>query len=206
MKNLKRLFVVSMLSVCVLSLNAQTSAGKILLGGSSSMAFGASTSKYKSDDGDGTAGKGIQFSLAPQVGFFVIDGLAVGLQLDLSVSSFKPDGADDRESETVVFFSPFVKYYYGTAPLKPFAEAAVGVGSYKTKEPDYFEGGTNTYTTGMFGFQFDVGVAYFLNDNVSLDAALGFQNISLKEKEDNDNNLRDITSTFGLVFGVSVVL
>lgn len=206
MKNLKRLFVVSMLSVLVLSLNAQTGAGKFLLGGSSSMAFSSSTQKFKTDDDDGTDGKLTQFSLTPQAGYFVIDGLAVGLQLELDAYSYKDDEDDYSYKSSAIMFSPFLRYYYGTAPFKPFAEVALGVGTQKIKEPDYFDGGTQTSTTGLLGFQFKVGAAYFLNDMVSLDAGIGFARATSKPKEDNDVNYRDIASGIGFEFGVTIVL
>lgn len=204
MKNLRKLFVVASLSVLVLSLNAQTDAGKILLGGSSSMTFGAYTNKYKSDDGDGTAGKGIAFSFTPQAGFFVIDGLAVGLQLDMSMYSNKPDGANDRYSSAIFMFAPFARYYYGTAPIKPFAEFAVAAGFEKEKVPTY--DGTETTTTNVLGFQFKLGGAYFLNDHVSVDAGLGYQSTSYKDKDHNENDYKDVFGTFGFEFGVTVVL
>lgn len=204
MKNTKKIFLGALLSMFVLSLGAQTGAGKILLGGSSSFSFGAYTNKYKSDLGDGTAGKGISMSFAPQAGFFVMDGLAVGLQLNLMLDSYKPDGANDRYNNTLMMAGPFVKYYYGTSQLKPFAEAAVAFGANKEKWPT--SGGTETFTTNIFGFGFGVGAAYFINDNVSFDLGLSFQNVSYKDKDSNPENEKDITSTFGLDFGISIVL
>lgn len=168
------------------------------------MVFGAYTEKYKSDDGDGTAGKGIVLSFTPQAGFFVIDGLAVGLQLDLSIDSYKPDGANDRYSSAMIMFAPFARYYYGTAPIKPFAEVAMGAGSQKEKIPTF--DGTETTTTNVLGFQFKLGGAYFLNDHVSVDAGLGYQSISYKDKDHNENDYKNVIGTFGIEFGVTVVL
>lgn len=206
MKYLKRLLVAFTLSVFVLSVNAQTVAGKFLLGGSSSMDFSSSTQKYKTDDDDGTDGKLIQFSLTPLAGYFVVDGLAVGLQLEYDIYSYKDEDDDERFTQSVFMFSPFVRYYYGTAPIKPFAEIALGVGSQKIKEPDYFGEGTQTSTSGIFGFQFKLGAAYFLNDNVSIDAGIGFARATSKPKEDNDVNYRDIASGIGFEFGITIVL
>jgi outer membrane protein len=206
MKIAKRFFLGALLSLFVLSMNAQTGAGKILLGGSSSFDFGAYTEKYKSDDGDGTDGKGISVNLAPQAGFFVMDGLAVGLSLNLGLDSYKPDGAEDRYSMTTIVAAPFVRYYYGDAPLKPFAEATVGLGAVKMKQPDFMGEGTITSTTNVFGFGVKVGAAYFVNDNVSIDLGIGYTSQSYKDKEDNDANYKDVTGTIGLQVGIIVVL
>lgn len=186
------------------TLNAQTEAGKILVGGSTSLGFDAVTYKYKSDDGDGTDGKGINFNLSPEAGYFVMDGLAVGLAFDFSVSTFKADGTEFKNSASTVVASPFVKYYYGTSNIKPFASASIGFGGITFK--DKFDETTETEKTGVFGFGLGVGAAMFMNDNVAFELGVGFNSASLKEKDDNDNNYRDITSNVGFQVGVVVVL
>jgi outer membrane protein len=207
MKNTKRILLGTFLSLFVLSLGAQTGAGSLLIGGSSSFSFSADNQKYKSDDGDGTLGKGFSISLTPQFGYFVIDGLAVGLILDVSVESFKDDGAEDSESYTTILAGPFVRYYVniGDGMIKPFAEAAIGVGSQIYKYVD-FEDDTQKEKTGVFGYQFKIGAAAFLNDNVSIDMGLGYSSTTLKDKEDNDDNEKYIFGSFGLEVGISVIL
>ncbi|HLO57691.1 MAG TPA: outer membrane beta-barrel protein [Bacteroidales bacterium] len=204
MKNLKNALIVLVLSFFVLSLNAQTEAGKILVGGSSSLSFSAMTEKYKSDDADGTWGKSTSFSLAPDAGYFVIDGLAVGLQLNMGLSSFKQDDSDYKSSSTMIVAAPFVKYYYGTGKVKPFATASIGFGSQVDKDKNGET--TTTDKTGIFGFGGGIGAAMFMNDNVALELGIGYTSMSTKAKEDNDNNRKDINAGVQFQVGITVVL
>ncbi|HEX2396044.1 MAG TPA: outer membrane beta-barrel protein [Bacteroidales bacterium] len=204
MKNVRNLLIIAVLSLFAVSLNAQTEAGKILVGGSSELSFGAITQKYKSDDGDGTAGKITQFSLAPEAGFFVIDNLAVGLSLDMSLSSSKEDGSEFRETFTTLLAAPFVKYYYDLGKIKPFAKAAVGLGSSTYKLSDGSD--SETEKTGIFGWELGVGAAMFMNDNVALEVGIGYQSISQKDKQDNDIDLRIINGGIAFAVGIAVVL
>jgi outer membrane protein len=200
MKNAKKTLLGLVLSMFVLSISAQTDAGGILIGGSSNMGFSATTDKYKSDDGDETEGKGIDFNLSPQAGYFVMDGLAVGLMVDLGISTFKQDGAEEASTFSSMTIAPFARYYYGESKIKPFAEAAVGFGSYAFK----FDGDKDK--TGVFFFQLKLGAAFFVNDNVSIDLGLSYASYSEKDKENNDINRRDITSGIGFEVGISVIL
>jgi outer membrane protein len=204
MKNLKRILFASLLILFVMSINAQTSAGKFLIGGSSAFNFSSTTEKYKSDDGDGTNGKNLDLNLVPQVGYFVMDGLAVGLELNITYSSYKVDGAADKSSGTTLVAAPFVRYYYGASKIKPYGEGAFGFGTYIDKYPD-FEG-TQTDKYGVFAWQLKGGIGVFLNDAVSFDLGLGYQSLSVKAKENNDANYRDITSGIGLEIGITIIL
>lgn len=205
MNNLKKGLIASVISLFVVSLSAQTDAGKFLIGGSSSLDFAASTEKWKTDDDDGTYGKGMAFNLTPQFGYFVIDGLAVGLELEVTMSSFKDDEDDGKSTVTGLVAAPFVRYYFGASKIKPFAEAAVGFGTYTDKyDPSDGESSTDKY--GIFAYQIKAGAGFFLNDVVSLDMGVAYRSMSVKQKEDNDNNYKDITSQIGLEIGIIVVL
>jgi len=200
MKNAKKILLGLVLSMVVLSISAQTGAGKILIGGSSNLGFSATTDKYKSDEGDGTDGKGINLNLSPQAGYFVMDGLAVGLMVDLGISTYKEDGDEETFTYSQFMLAPFARYYYGESKIKPFAEVAVGFGSYAFK----FDGDKDK--TGTFNFQFKLGAAFFVTDQVSIDLGLGYSSYSEKDKEDNDINERLITSGIGFDVGISVIL
>jgi outer membrane protein len=204
MKNFKNALIVLVLSFFVLSLNAQTEAGKILVGGSSSLSFSAMTQKYKSDDLDGTYGKGTSFSLAPEAGYFVMDGLAVGVELSFGLSSFKQDDSNYKSSSTQIVAAPFVKYYYGTGKVKPFATASIGFGSQVDKDKQ----GETTVTdkTGIFGFGGGIGAAMFMNDNVALELGLGYASMSSKAKQNNDANMKLINAGIQFEVGITVVL
>jgi outer membrane protein len=201
---MKKILIACVLCLFVISLNAQTEAGKILVGGSSSFSMSANTYKYKSDDVNGTDGKGVDLSLAPEAGFFVMDGLAVGLALDLGMSTYKQDDSDYKSTATSIVAAPFVKYYYGTGNIKPFATASVGFGAQSYKQ----DNGTISQTNkaGVFGFGAGLGAAMFMNDNVALELGIGYSSMSSKDKEDNPTNYKDITSGIDFTLGITVVL
>ncbi len=204
MKIVKRFFLGALLSIFALSLNAQTEAGKIYVGGSSDLSFGAMTVKVKSDNGTSTMGKQTSFSLAPEAGYFVMDGLAVGLGIDMSLDVQKPEDSDYKSSTTTVLFGPFAKYYYGTGNIKPFAQAGIAFGS--MAEKDSYEGESETEKAGVFGFGFGIGAAMFMNDNVAFELGIGYQSASYKAKQDNPNDAKQVIGGIGVSVGIVVVL
>jgi hypothetical protein len=46
----------------------------------------------------------------------------------------------------------------------------------------------------------------FMNDNVAFEVSFGYQSISQKDKENNEDNVRRINGGIVFGFGVSVVL
>jgi hypothetical protein len=206
MKTLKRVLTTILISLLVLSLNAQTTAGKLLLGGSSNMGFSASTDKTKDDDlGTVTNSKNLAFNLSPQVGFFVINGLAVGLVMEIDYSSTKYESSNDKEIDIMLVAGPFVRYYFGSSKIKPFVEGSGGFGLYSIKDdPDV--GNTITYKYGVMALQGKGGVAFFFNDAVSLELGLGYNYLTSKAKEDNDTNRKNSTGGIGMQIGIMVVL
>jgi outer membrane protein len=208
MKSYKRIIGTLLVSLFVISVSAQTSAGKFLIGGSSALNFSTTTYKYKSDDGSGTDSHEISVNFAPQFGYFVIDGLAVGLEIQAGFTSAKPDGgsSDDTETLTTIVGAPFARYYFGASKIKPYGQAAVGIGMASDKYFDYFEDAKVTDHYGIFAYQFKAGVGMFFNDYVSLDLGFSYQYQSSKAKEDNDANYRDIGSIIAFEAGIVIVL
>lgn len=188
------LFVLSGLLV----MNAQTTKGKFMIGGSSGLDFIAKTEKYKTDHGDGTRGKGLQISIDPQAGWFIMDNLAAGLILEVSYESYKENGAEHRSSETYFVLAPFARYYLGTAKIRPFAEASVGLGPKVNKYPvlDHVE----KDETLLFAFQLKGGAAFFMSDNFSLDMSLGYRYLS----DRYDADYRDVNSDFMIQAGFTI--
>lgn len=204
MRKINGILLGVVLSLFVVSLSAQTGAGRIYLGGSSDISFSASTIKAKSDDATRTLGKQTDFSLSPEAGYFIMDGLVVGLGFEISMSMQKPDGSDYKYSSTSMIVGPFVKYYYGAGNIKPFAQATIGFGSMIDK--DTYDGDTEKEKAGMFGYGFAVGAAMFMNDNVAFEMGIGYQSGSIKDKEDNPNDVRQVSSGIGVNIGIAIIL
>jgi hypothetical protein len=173
---------------------AQFNQGRWLAGGS--LGFSATTDKSKSDQATVTNSHSTDFSLTPDVGYFIIDNLAVGGALNLSASSTKFEGSSRKNSSAIFALAPFARYY-----LDPgiFFQAQVGFGSHTDKTTDIVNNATVTRTTkggvGLWGI--GVGYAYFLTDNVAIEPLLSYQSVSAKDK---DSDTKDITS--GIYFNV----
>src|SRR4051794_36285964 len=91
--------------------NAQFKQGTMLVGGS----FGISivTDKNKTDNVTTVNGTTTSFALSPQFGYFVIDNLAIGGNLDLELSRYKQKAGNDFNSTGSQFsFGPFIRYYF----------------------------------------------------------------------------------------------
>ncbi len=203
MKKVTKILMVVVLATFGFMSFAQTEAGKIIVAGESSLEFSATSDKWKDDDDSGDSGKGTSFDFSPQVGYFIMDNLAIGAALPISFSSYKPEGGG-KSKMSVLAIAPFARYYFGASNIKPYGQALVGFGSAKsTEEPD---GGDKVETkTSVFLWEVGAGVGIFLNDNVSLDIGAAYNSMSMKDKDDNPTNLKNITSGFGLKLGFTVV-
>lgn len=209
MKNIKTFTVALLLTLIVFTIEAQTDRGKILIGGSSSFSSMLGIYNSKDDDGKGDADYDLTISLAPQVGFFVIKGLAVGLQLN---SEFYWDIADKSYDEatymyTLDMISPFARYYFGSAKVKPYAQAAAGIGisTYKVnyKDEDIDDESSSSF---IYGIQGKGGIGIFLKENVALDVGLSILWMSSKETKDNPDNYKELTTNIGLEVGFIFIL
>lgn len=197
-------------------LSAQTKKGKFLIGGLSyieqlgngvtgSMNIGYTTFQNKSD-GDNDSSKDKQFSLnlVPRAGYFVIDNLAVGLDVYLATGITKSESFDSKTTSTFFAVGPFVRYYVPTKKVLPFAEINYSIGSRKYKSE--YDGSESSSSYGIQLYGAGLGLAIPIGEKVSFDAVAGYHAYIHKDKEDNDNNERLVAGTIGLKIGFSVYL
>lgn len=186
---MKKSFLTITILLFTLSAFAQfTSQGTFLLGGSSNLGLNFLSSKSKLGDGDFQDGpKTTSFNISPQVGYFIIDNLAIGGTLDFS--SEKETFDDLKYTSSNVLVGPFVRYYFD----KLYAEGSIGVGSAKTD----FGSGENK--SSLSAWSIGAGYALLLNDAVALEPRIGYASTSGKNKE------TDITSkNSGLFINLSL--
>lgn len=175
---------------------AQFNKGRYLVGGS--IGFSGLTSKSDNNGTTTTLGKSTSFSLAPSAGYFFMNNVAAGATLNLSTSSYKPDGNGTKVSSNGFTLTPFVRYY-----LQPgiFFQGLVGFGSSKSKATT---GATTTETKySSFDWALGVGYAYFLNDFVSIEPLLQYGSSSDKLKSTDAKN---ISSGINFRVGIQVYL
>lgn len=182
---------VGLLVISIGFLNAQTNQGNYLLDLSSS-AFGLNfmTHKSKSDSYESDASKNLTLNLSPKAGYFVIDNLAVGL--DIRFSLIASNLGEDSRTTTMITAGPFVRYYVPTSNVLPFAELGCSFGSQSTTTIIQYGGG--------------IGVAVPIKERVMVDAMLGYLGTYYKDREDNTDNLRTIMGRTGLNIGFVIFL
>lgn len=203
---------------------SQTEKGQVLLGISSRysltpaevgislpdmMSLGFSTIKFKSDDDNLDASETIKFNcfnLMPKAGYFVIDNLAVGIDLQLAMYSMKEtyDSYTYNDRGTVFSAGPFLRYYYPVNKIMPYLEAGGSFGSSISKYE--YENEEDEYKMSMNSFSAGAGISAPLGDKVALDLMLAYLSMTMKDKTDNPDNERMVIGTLGLKFGVVVFL
>lgn len=172
--------------------NAQISKGTMTIGGSIGASF--TTSKYSQAGNTVTLGKNSSFSLGPEVGWFVIDDFLVGAGIDVSTSTFKPDGdfADlfEKSTNTSYGIGPFARYYVENF----FGEASVAFGGGKIALDDEDE------KYSHINWSVGAGYAAFLNDHIAIEPRITYR--SQSQKGTGDDEVKDVNS--GVYFSVGI--
>jgi hypothetical protein len=158
-------------------------------------------------------------NLQPKVGYFVIDNLAIGLNINLAFINYT-DGENDKNKMKSMFYGagPFVRYYIDAGGVLPFAELEVAFGGGKVTDEYEGEGGgtdEESMKYSMFNFGGGIGVAIPIGGHASFDIMAGYTTTTYKAKEytnaegdtfENDDNDRNINGTFGVKFGFLVMI
>jgi hypothetical protein len=188
-----RILVILILTIFIMpSTYSQTMKGKISVGGSSGMNLSFIKYRMKSDDYESTY-KLNYLMLVPEIGVFVTDGLQVGIKSTNIIFTSRISGYETKSFDFII--SPYLKYYFGSAQVKPFLMGRIGGGDSYSKSS-----GSNSEnekeTESIFDAGGSAGVGFFLNENVSFDLSLEYSYQLSKRLEDNNNNERSITDEF----------
>lgn len=173
------------------SAEAQTAAKSFTVGGN--ISYRNVKDRYNNGNDEVTT----TFSFIPNVGFFVMDGLAIGVNAGISSTSYQdPYGGDKIKSSSLVV-GPFARYYKYTSNenLAFFAQLSALVSS--SKFGAYVE--TNEVESSSFDLALSPGFAYFFNSRWS--AELTFRGIGYTSADPNKNVDDDKIKT--LDFGIN---
>ena len=196
--------ILLMLSFCVFGFaNAQTEKGSWVISGSTTLGFNSVSTKYKVDGNTIDGPKISTFTITPSVGYFVIDKLAVGLDLGFTSMTTKLAEGPYNYKSTKSTFSilPTATYYFKSdSKFMPYLGAGLGYGSTKTKED-----GEDSYTVDGFSWKAKGGIAYLITDKVAVDLGLSFNQFSNKESE-YGYDIKTKINTFGVSAGFSIFL
>ena len=166
------LYSLLLVAVSVSAATAQTEKGR--------WTVGVSVGNFNYQNrGDGYAA--FTGNLSPSAGYFIASNLVIGTGVPLSLSTSKQgQGYPYVQKSTVtgIGLSPFVRYYFGKSPLRPYVGLSYSYvrnsSQYKTQLGDVSNNGYSSTVTPT------VGIAYFVNRNVALNAGLNY-NIQTNE-------------------------
>ncbi len=113
-------------------------------------------------------------SLSPSAGYFVANNLLIGagVPLSLTINKLSSSTGNVLNKSTGIGLSPYVRYYVGSSKLKPY----VGVSYTYSTTRQRTDMGYQTLKTGGFTSSVipTVGIAYFINRSVALNAGLNY--------------------------------
>lgn len=174
--------------------------------GMSSGLFGFGTNslggvKYTSLKVDGSEDdKSFSFDLNPKIGYFFIDNLSVGLNINTLYQREK--NGVFKYNGTLLTGGPFLRYYFPLGKVLPFAEVNSQFGIFnQVSKSSYYDDQKSTRDIVQYGG--GVGAAILLNNKVSLDLLLNYSRFTLDWEEGNS---KFVYNNLGLNLGLSIYL
>jgi len=158
----KMFFTIVALAAMATSAFAQTEAGNIYVGAASDLGFTTTKAGY-----DGAKSEA-EFGLDVNGGYFVIDNLSVNAELGFNYWS------QDKDATNTFSLGVGGRYYL---PMKVFFGAMFDFSSMGVSH----DGKSGDDRLSSMGLTLGAGYAWFLNDNVAIEPALGYR-IGLSSK------------------------
>jgi opacity protein-like surface antigen len=171
----KSFILVTAFVFATIFVQAQTSSGNMMIGGS--IAF---TSVAREG---GSVNDASSFTFAPSFGYFVSDNLAIGTSLTLASSRTGTGSAKTVESSFGV--GPFARYYKftGNERFAIFGQAGLSFASGKT-DPAF----GNVTKNNSITFSLFPGAAYFFNEHWAMELAITGFVISSADPNTSNND------------------
>ncbi|MFB6257391.1 MAG: hypothetical protein ABEH38_01755 [Flavobacteriales bacterium] len=210
------------------SVLAQPSQGTFHVGGASNLGFtvGSSTSITEtSNETNEQEGPNVtNFTLRPTAGYFLMDGLAAGLNISLNANSskgtrtefvstnngFKEKEVDYKNTSFSWTVGPYARYY---TSFNLFGSAGIGLGTRSSSsyvDGDETEESKNDEADGVVRWHVGAGYALFVggNQQVAIEPMLAYNHrrVSFKPVEDPVESRVETSGNFGLNLSISVFL
>lgn len=120
-----------------------------------------------------------EFTIAPRVGFFVSDNIAIGVELGYvsstsDVATFDPIiGETSYELKNNTFAIGGFGRYYATpaSDFSIFGQLSIAYATSKSEAADL--DGSSEFKANGFNFGLAPGISYFVSDNLALEATFG---------------------------------
>ena len=204
-----------LLIILAFSINsfAQTQKNNWVVGASSALGFNSSQYDYNNDYGKETKHKINQFDVNVRGGYFVINNLAVGLDISYrnSVSTLDSYHFDfmgnsinhkQKSKGNSISMMPFVSYYFANdSKFYPYLSGGLGFNSSKYK---YYSDANYDSSSKNDAFTWKVkgGVSYFITPSIALDLGLSYDQVKYKKEKYIQNSV----NTFGANVGLKLFL
>lgn len=157
-----------------ISISAQTEKGKWLLGGNSSVSYTSTKTTFEFDGEEAGDQDSSIFTINPEVGYFVMDNLSVGLGVGFSSTKV----GESKASTAIV--TPNATYFFEAGDnLKPFVSLGAGLASTSAGDDD------SQKSSGL-AIRGLGGLAYFVSESVSVNFLVQYLNTNQKNKSDSD--------------------
>jgi hypothetical protein len=175
-----------------------TSRGTFMIGGELGLSSSSST---VTTDGIGTTNNNAtQFNIAPSIGYFFANNLAIGVGIDYTLNT-----SEDR-LDSDLLFGPFVRYYIPFGDDKAlFFEADFGYGN--TADRVENNGVERQALTQVFAGGIGPGFTIFSNDAIGIEALAKYKFGSGNSSISTDGNTTtstSITHAFDFSVGLQV--
>ncbi len=186
---MKKIILSFFASTLLFYANAQLTKGNWLVGGSGS--FLSSKNSYSSSNFNSTSDR-IDIMVSPNIGFFFIDKLGVGLRPSFSKYKEEVNGPGGLTSNVSRFeFGPFLKYYFLKIDksFNLLADLSYQYGLFSSKP-----------TTGNINkFSASAGPVIFFNSSVGLEFLVGYYQRKevIKQNGDITTNQKGIQVNIG---------
>lgn len=171
---MKKIKIITALTLLLaVNTNAQITKGNWMVGGSGNFINYESTFQNNNTEVTQT---GSGFQLSPNLGYFIVNNVALGSVVSFSFSN--PSG--DNNNSHGYGISPFIRYYFRKSDkmINPFLETSYGF--YEGKSDS---GGSNKTT----GYSIKGGSAIFFNSSVALELTLNYDSSKNNENSKSKN-------------------
>jgi len=181
--NMRTLFFFLVLATSF-SLNAQITKGNWLVGGNGS--FSSSTATSEDNSGNKIESKATGLRLNPNIGYFLADKIAFGL--DTSINFSNPQG--NENSSWTLGLGPFIRYYFfdNDKIVNLFSEANYIFSSGISEQ-------NNDLKSSAFGLS--VGGVLFFNSSVGLELSLNYTDSKTRRDGSADANFNNLQIALG---------
>ena len=134
------------------------------------------------------------FNLSPRLGYFLADNFVLGANIKTSFLHYT------SEDITTLAAGPFIRYYFIDGKIVPFIDAEASFGNITDSWSYGSFNSDDKSNISMFGF--GGGVAFFINEFISIDALAGYK--SYVTKSTGEYSDKNTVNSFGLGVGFTV--